>query len=153
MAAKSFVHRCVVAFQGWRYGSIDPSAKLGVRGEQAAARFLRRKGLTIIAHGESDRAGELDLIATNRNRTSIIFVEVKTLASTKPGHPADRVDENKQARITRAGLRYLHRNKLLGCTCRFDVVAVWWPQDSDEPTRFEHYQGAFEATGVEGFYS
>ena len=153
MAAKSFFGRFVNAYQDWRFGSIDLSAKLGARGEQAAARFLRRNGLTIIAHGESDRAGEVDLIATDRRRTSIIFVEVKTLASTKPGHPADRVDENKQARITRAGLRYLHRNKLLGCVCRFDVVAVWWPSDSDQPTRIEHYPGAFEATNVNGFYS
>ena len=153
MVAKSLFDRFSNAYHDWRYGPIDLSAKLGARGEQAAARFLRRKGLTIISHGETDQAGEVDLIATDRRRSSIIFVEVKTLASTKPGHPADRVDENKQARITRAGLRYLHRNKLLGCICRFDVVAVWWPSDSNEPTRIEHYPGAFEATNVTGFYS
>jgi putative endonuclease len=153
MAKESLLARCLAAYQDWRFGTIDLQAKLGVRGEQAAARFLRRKGLTIISHGESDRAGEVDLIATDRRRSEIIFVEVKTLASTKPGHPADRVDQNKQARITRAGLRYLHRNKLLGCVCRFDVVAVWWPSDCAAPTRIEHYPGAFEATDVNGFFS
>ena len=86
--------------------------------------MLRQKGLTVIAHSESDRGGEIDLIAVNRKTKTMIFVEVKTLASTKPGHPADRVDENKQAKVTRAALRYLHRKKMLGIRSRFDVVAV-----------------------------
>jgi putative endonuclease len=145
--------RFVDAYLDWRYGTIDLSAKLGTRGEQAAARFLRRHGLTVFAQSESDRAGEIDLIATTRRRDIIIFVEVKTLASRKPGHPADRVDEAKQARVTRAALRYLQRNRLMGCKSRFDVVAVWWPNGSPSPTKIEHYAHAFEATGVTGFYS
>ncbi len=107
----------------------------------------------IVAQSESDRAGEIDLIVTNRQRDTIIFVEVKTFASTKPGHPAERVDEKKQTRITRAALRYLKRNKLLNWKCRFDVVAIWWPEEFELPTKIEHYAGAFEATGVDGFYS
>lgn len=145
--------RLVEAYRDWRYGSIDLQAELGTRGEQAAARMLRQKGLTVIAHSESDRGGEIDLIAVNRKTKTMIFVEVKTLASTKPGHPADRVDENKQARVTRAALRYLHRKKMLGIRSRFDVVAVWWPNGHDKPTRVEHYEHAFEATGVEGFFT
>lgn len=140
-------------YRDWRYGAIDPSARLGTRGEQAAARLLRQSGYVILAQSESDRAGEIDLIATDRGHQRIIFVEVKTLASTKPGHPADRVDDNKQARVTRAALRYLQRNQLLNCPCRFDVVAVWWPEGHSAPTRLEHYPSAFEASGVDGFYS
>ncbi len=83
----------------------------------------------------------------------MIFVEVKTFASLKPGHPADRVDEEKQKRVTKAALRYLKRHKLLECRCRFDVIAIWWPEGAKEPTRIEHYPGAFEATGVTGFFS
>lgn len=140
-------------YQTWRFGVIDPRARLGVRGEQAAARWLRRSGLTIVAHSESDRGGEIDLIAIDRRRKTVIFVEVKTLATTKPGHPAERVDEPKQARITRAALRYLQRHQLLGVRCRFDVVAVWWVGETPAPQKIEHYPAAFEASGVEGFYS
>jgi putative endonuclease len=141
------------AYHDWRYGIIDHSAPLGTRGEQAAARHLRMSGYTIVAHSESDRGGEIDLIITDRRRTLLAFVEVKTLASLKPGHPAERVDENKQTRVTRAALRYLHRHKLLNCRCRFDVVAVWWPTDQPQPTRIEHYPAAFEATGTDSFFS
>ena len=153
MILSSLFDRFLVRLQNWRFGSIDGTAKLGTRGEQAAARLLRQRGYSILAHSESDRGGEIDLIATDRQRETIIFIEVKTLASTKPGHPAERVDENKQARITRAALRYLQRNKLLRCKCRFDVVAVWWPFACELPTKIEHYPGAFEATGVDGFFS
>jgi len=103
--------------------------------------------LVVVAESESDRAGEIDLIAVDRKRKTIIFVEVKTHSTTKPGHPADRVDEVKQGRVTRAALRYLKRKKLLGTPCRFDVVAVWWPNESARPDRIEHYEAAFEAAG------
>ena len=131
----------------WRYGKIDPDAPIGRRGEQSAARFLRRKGLVVVAESESDRAGEIDLIAADERNRSLIFVEVKTLQTTRPGHPADRVDENKQARITRAALRFLKRRDLLGTPCRFDVIAIWWPKGDPEPSKIEHYEHAFEASG------
>ncbi|MEM8667694.1 MAG: YraN family protein [Planctomycetota bacterium] len=133
-------------YDALRFGSVDPSAPLGRRGEQAAAQLLRRKKLVIIAHSESDRAGEIDLIAVDQRQRLIVFVEVKTLATTKPGHPADRVDLHKQRRVTRAALRYLKRKRLLGTATRFDVVAVWWPKNLDHPDRIEHYESAFEAT-------
>jgi len=129
----------------WRYGTFDPDAKVGKRGEQVAARHLRFQGLKIIAESESDRGGEIDLIALDTRRRLVIFVEVKTLATRRPGHPADRVDENKQARVARAAMRYLKRKKLLGTACRFDVVAVWWPTDEPLPTKIEHYESAFES--------
>jgi len=103
--------------------------------------------LSVVAESESDRGGEIDIIAVDRRKRQIIFVEVKTLATTKPGHPAERVDENKQGRITRAALRYLKRKRLLGTPCRFDVIAIWWPGDAQRPTRMEHYEAAFEAAG------
>lgn len=134
-------------YRGWRYGRIDPDAPIGRQGEQVAARLLREKGLVIVAESESDRAGEIDLIAADKKTRSLVFVEVKTLQTSRPGHPADRVDENKQGRITRAALRFLRRRKLLGTPCRFDVIAVWWPKGNAEPTKIEHYEHAFEAAG------
>ena len=131
----------------WRYGAVDPDAPIGLRGEQIAARMLRQKGLIILAHSESDRAGEIDLIALDKKTRTIIFVEVKTLQTTKPGHPAERVDDEKQGRITRAALRYLKRKKMIGVRCRFDVVAIWWPDEHATPEKVEHYEHAFEAIG------
>lgn len=135
-------------YVSFRFGAINPDAPLGKRGEQAAARLLRQKGLVVVGESEADRLGEIDLIAVERRTNTVVFVEVKTLSTTKPGHPAERVDEAKQDRITRAAMRYLKRQKLLGVAARFDVVAVWWPGDKPSPDRIEHYEAAFEASGL-----
>ena len=43
-----------------------PRPTLGKRGERAAEKFLKRQGFVIVARGERDRIGELDLIAVDR---------------------------------------------------------------------------------------
>lgn len=148
-------------YEAWRFGEVDLAAKTGVKGEQYAARYLRKSGLRIVAAAESDFAGELDLVAIEiprrllvlRGSPVVVFVEVKTLATQKPGHPADMVDDEKQRRVTRAAVRFLKRNRLLGATCRFDVIAIWWPPQLDRPERIEHYRSAFEATGLDSFFT
>ncbi len=114
------------------------------RGERAAERFLRRRGMKIVGRRERDRLGELDLIAVD-GRT-VVFVEVKTRRHHGAGHPAEAVDQDKQQRLTRLALAYLKRHDLLECSARFDVVAVTWPADARRPT-IDYYQNAFEAVG------
>ena len=142
-----FVSRLHKRLDEWRFGYVDPNASVGKRGEQVAARLLRQKGLVVVAESESDKAGEIDLIAIDRRRRLVIFVEVKTHSTLLGDHPADRVDKAKQGRITRAAMRYLKRKNLLGSACRFDVIAVWWPKHLDSPEKIEHFEAAFEATG------
>ena len=129
--------------------ALDRRLPLGRRGENAAARYLRRLGYIIVARGERDAIGEIDVVAVE-GRT-VVFVEVKTRATHDAGHPAEAVDEDKQRRLTRLALSYLKRHDLLECKSRFDVVAVTWPDDRQQPT-IEHYKDAFEAVGVDGMY-
>ena len=143
----SRLQRLKARYVDWRFGSIDQAANVGKRGEQAAARLLRRKGLRVVAESESDRGGEIDLIALDENRKIVIFVEVKTHSTTKPGHPAERVDQEKQGRVSRAAMRYLKRKRLLGVAVRFDVIAVWWHSGGPDPDKIEHYEAAFECAG------
>ncbi len=124
--------------------------KLGERGEAAAARFLKRRGYKIVARSLRDRLGELDLVAVDKR--TVVFVEVKTRTSHDAGAPADAIDANKQARMTRAALGYLKRHRLLSHAARFDVVAITWPEGKRRPT-IEHIPNAFEATGQFQMYS
>jgi putative endonuclease len=123
---------------------------LGRRGEEAAARYLRRLGYVIVARGHRDNIGEIDLVAVD-GRT-LVFVEVKTRTSQDAGHPADAVDAEKQRRLTRLALSYMKRHDLLEIRARFDVIAVTWPDKGQKPT-IEHFQNAFEAVGFAGMYS
>jgi putative endonuclease len=125
------------------------SKPLGRRGEDAAARYLRKLGYVIVARGHRDNIGELDLIAVD-GRT-VIFVEVKTRTTHDAGHPADAVDNAKQQRLTRLALSYMQRHDLLECAARFDVVAVTWPAGGRP--KIEHFKNAFEAVGLKGMFS
>src|SRR5947209_11296077 len=84
---------------------------LGQRGEQAAAKFLRRLGYKVVFQAGRASQGELDLVAVD-GRT-IVFVEVKTRRSLDAGHPAEAVDDIKQRRLTYLGVAYLKRHGLL----------------------------------------
>lgn len=117
---------------------------LGQQGERAAEKFLRKRGFRIVARGERDRLGELDLVAVEQR--TVVFVEVKTRASQERGHPAEAVDREKQRRLTRAALTFLKRHDLLECPARFDIVAVTWPTSAKRPT-IEHFRNAFEPAG------
>jgi putative endonuclease len=132
----------------WRDGRASDS--LGRQGERAAERFLKRLGYAIVARGERDFIGELDLVAVD-GRT-VVFVEVKTRASHEAGHPVEAVDTDKQRRLTRTALAYLKRHDLLECSARFDVLAITWPDSARQPM-IEHYRNAFEAVGSGQMFS
>lgn len=121
---------------------------LGARGERAAARYLRRQQkMYIIERSARNRIGEIDIVAVDQAKKTIIFVEVKTRISLDRGHPADAVTADKQQRITRTALAYLKHHGLLDrCSVRFDVVAVMWPRDHRRP-EIEHFENAFDAVG------
>jgi putative endonuclease len=117
---------------------------LGQRGEDAAARYLKRLGYTIVARGDRARTGELDLVAVDAR--TVVFVEGKTRRSNDAGDPAEAVDLEKQRRLTRLALMFLKRHDLLEHRARFDVIAITWPADQKKPT-IEHFQNAFEPVG------
>ncbi len=129
---------------------LDRRLPLGRRGENAAARHLRRLGYAIVDRGQRDSIGEIDLVAVD-GRT-VVFVEVKTRTSQDAGHPADAVDDAKQQRLTRLALAYMQRHDLLECQARFDVVAVTWGHTA-RPPLIEHFVHAFEAVGSPGMFS
>jgi putative endonuclease len=123
---------------------------LGQRGENVAARFLKRKGYHILARHVDSPLGELDIVAVD-GRT-IVFVEVKTRSSTDAGHPSEAIDARKQHRMTQSALAYLKVHGLLKYAARFDVVAITWPENSRRPL-IEHFENAFSPIGAGQFFS
>ncbi len=114
---------------------------LGERGENVAARFLRDKGFKILIRNYRCNAGEIDIIA--RDKEILVFVEVKTRAADDPA-PEEQVNQAKQHQITKAAKDYLSRYGVPQPPSRFDVVAVIWPAGKGPEIR--HTPSAFEAT-------
>ncbi|MGH2707660.1 MAG: YraN family protein [Actinomycetota bacterium] len=91
-------------------------------GEEAAARYLRRRGWTILARNWRVRVGELDLVV--RKAATLVFVEVKTRTSSDFLEPQLGVDFSKQGRLRRVALAYLANEAPRFQDCRFDVISV-----------------------------
>ncbi len=125
----------------------------GTRSERAAAKFLGRSGLRILARNVADPQGELDLIAFDSATGELVIVEVRSTASPDLHRPLDSVNFTKQKQLTEATLRYLARKRLLGnVNVRFDVLAISWPADAKTPT-CHHVRDAFKAVGRHQFWN
>ena len=116
----------------------------GTRSERAAARFLRARGMRILARNYFCASGEMDLIAAD-GRT-VVFVEVRSTGGSDLAETATSVDSEKQRRLTDVALDFLGRHRLLGHAARFDVLLLAWPEGQREP-HIEHFANAFEAVG------
>lgn len=99
--------------------SPDPRHAFGRRGEDAAAEFLRRRGLEVLARNVRTAFGEIDLVALDGD--VVVFVEVK---ARRRGGALEAVDARKQKRLSRLALVFLAKAGWLDRAARFDVVAV-----------------------------
>jgi putative endonuclease len=114
------------------------TATLGRRGEDAAARYLEARGMTLIERNWRCRAGEIDIVALDGR--VVVFCEVKTRRGERCGSADEAVDARKQRRLARVARRYLARNGLEEVTCRFDVVSV---AARGHRARLRHHVDAF----------
>jgi putative endonuclease len=121
-----------------------PTRALGQAGEAAAARFLARRGLVILARNLRSRLGEIDLVA--RDGATLVFVEVKARRGVLGDPPEAAVDARKRARLTRLALGYLAARRLGERSCRFDVVGVSL-DEAGGVTRVRHLPHAFDLEG------
>jgi putative endonuclease len=122
--------------------------RLGRRGEDVAAEWLRELGYALVARNARTAAvrGELDLIAIDGR--ALVFVEVKTLSVTTlagPEVPALAVGARKRARLRALAIAWLRENRgSLGgfAELRFDVVGI--RLDGGGKVRdLEHLRAAF----------
>jgi putative endonuclease len=110
------------------------------RGEDAAAAYLERIGMTIEARNWRCQSGEVDIIA--RDETEIVFVEVKTRRSERAGTAEEAVSATKQRRVSRLAQAYMRETgEPATAAVRFDVVAI--KVLSADRALLRHYRAAF----------
>lgn len=116
--------------------------ELGVIGEEAAVRLLRRRGYRIRGRNVRCPMGELDVVAEDREM--IVFVEVKTRSTVEYGDPFESISPLKRRRLQRLAVYYLATRRQADRPCRFDAVAVTVTPDG-RVQRLELLVNAFEA--------
>jgi putative endonuclease len=111
------------------------------RGEDAAAAFLERIGMTVEARNWRCAAGEIDIIA--RDGETLVFVEVKTRRSERAGTPEEAVSATKQRRIARLAGTYLREcSTPEAADVRFDVIAI--RVIAEDRALLRHHRAAFQ---------
>lgn len=93
----------------------------GKEGEKIAAAYLKKNGYRIIEKNYRCVLGEIDIVA--REKSELVFVEVKTRKSAELGYPEQAVGINKQKKMSQLALWYLQK-KNADTGARFDVVAI-----------------------------
>lgn len=107
----------------------------GKRGEELAAAFLARAGLSLLARNYRCRYGEIDLIL--RDGDTLVFVEVRSRASGAFGGAASSITAAKREKLLKTARHYLAGLRAEP-PCRFDAVLL-----TGEPPRIEWLRDAF----------
>ncbi len=119
----------------------EPGARktLGARGEEIARDYLEKRKFRIVEANFRCRCGEIDIIA--RDRSTLVFIEVKTRRTGTYGPPQLSITPFKQRQISKAALAYLAKHGLESADARFDVIGIVM---SDGPPAVEHIRNAFD---------
>lgn len=116
---------------------------LGAFGEDAACRYLRRHGYSILGRNYSCRFGEIDIIA--RKGKYIVFGEVKLRKNADHGAAMEFVTTAKQRRILATAQLWLMQNPTK-LQPRFDVVEVYAPEGlSTRKPEIHHIEDAYQS--------
>jgi putative endonuclease len=115
------------------------SHRLGAAGERLVAAYFRSRGYTVLGTNVREGHAELDLVV-RRGRT-VAFVEVKTRAGSRYGHPLEAITRAKRREVERVAAAWVRRHGRAGDVYRFDAVAVSWGRGT-RPT-IEHVADAW----------
>ena len=121
----------------------DPRHAAGAHAEKLAAKFLRKNGYKILYRdfnaSKYGRGGQIDLVC--RHGETLVFVEVKSLASSEWIRPLDHLTSDQQHRISQGALTWLRLLDNPEVAFRFDVVEIITGEDE---IKFELIQDAFQ---------
>ena len=114
---------------------------LGRWGESLAAAYLQERGYDILAQNYRTPYGELDLVARHAVANLIVFVEVKTRATSTFGFPEEAVTPRKQAHLLNAAQAYIQQHPDSRCNWRIDVIAIR-RIGRNQPAQIVHFENA-----------
>lgn len=113
----------------------------GTFGEDLATNLMVQKGYTVLERNWKMGHLEVDIIV--KNRTEIVFVEVKTRRSEFGGvEPEEYVDSEKQQNICNAASAYVKQNNIQ-LNVRFDIVGIVMNPLTQEIYDIRHIENAY----------
>lgn len=99
--------------------------EIGKWGENLACKYLEKNNYKIIERNFLCRQGEIDIIAEDKLKGEVVFIEVKTRSNLKYGNPSEAVNRTKQRHMKQVARYYIYKNQLSHRAIRFDVIEVY----------------------------
>ncbi len=131
-----------------RPGACPPkTSEVGKMAEDAACKFLKKKGYKIVARNYRTRLGELDIVALDGE--VVAFVEVRSKKEGSFGPPGASINDEKSRRLTRAAWNFLTKKGIRDRDCRFDVVSIAYKEGTKSP-RIDLFKNAFSPEEYRG---
>jgi putative endonuclease len=115
--------------------------EVGKLGEEAARKFLKKRGYHIRETGFHCHHGEIDIIAQQND--CLVFVEVRTKSNLDFGTPEESLTQAKKKKLIASALTYVTTHRNLPSLWRIDVVAVEL-DDKGKTKRIELIENAVE---------
>jgi putative endonuclease len=98
----------------------DHNQRIGKWGEEIAAEWLAQRGYQIIARNVRTPYGEIDIVA--RLGDSVVFIEVKTLTTSRNFFPEHQITPRKREHMLNAAQHYAAENGI--DRWQIDVISV-----------------------------
>lgn len=108
--------------------------QLGKWGEETACAWLIDKGYEILGQNIRTPYGEIDIVAKKENMT--IFVEVKTLTSSKNFFPEQQITNRKREHMLNSAQYYANEQKIEHW--QIDVIAI----EGKQKPKITHFENA-----------
>ena len=106
---------------------MNERSRLGRKGEDAAVRYLKRKGYRILDRNYTALSGEIDVIALKSK--VLCFIEVKTRSGNDIESALDSITPHKQKVLRRTAEIFMDRqSKVDYDECQFDAVIVLYDE-------------------------
>ena len=116
--------------------------RLGKWGEELAESYLIENGITVIDRNVFTPHGELDLVG--KEKSGIVFFEVKTRTNQTFGYPEVSVNYRKQSHLVQSALYYMQSHPEETGQWRIDVIAIQKPAGAEKPIQIEWFKNAVQ---------
>lgn len=99
--------------------------EIGKWGEKLACRYLEENHYEIVKRNFLCNQGEIDIVAKDKEKQELVFIEVKTRSNLRYGNPAEAVTEQKQRHMKQAIKYYIYLNHIKDMAIRVDAIEVF----------------------------
>jgi len=102
----------------------------GRKAEDIAARYLKKRGIRVIARNYYTKKGEIDIIA--REGDTLCVVEVRSRGKDSPRRPEADLGPEKVERLRFSAGQLVRKYRLNHVPIRLDLLVVDWEEGDPE---------------------